>query len=333
MKTQSSKTAVRAAGCLLTALVAAAAPVAQAQIIAPEFANNYSFVDLGSILSLPTPNGGLTFKFDDPNTLLIGGSANNSAGAIYSVGLLRDVNNHITGFSGPATFFSTATGGGGGGIDGGLTYGPNNTLFYTSYSDNKIGQIALGAAAPGKVVDLTPLGVASSVGSLYFVPSGFGGAGRLKILSYNGDTWYDASISPDGNGFYDVNGVGTPIQLAGGLEGVVYVSAVNPVFGLDSILVSEYVSGKISVYAVDANGDPIVASRRDFITSLSGAEGAAIDPVTGDFLFSTFGGGDRLIVVSGFTNVPEPSTLALVAFGFGGLLLWRNRRPARATQA
>lgn len=36
------------------------------------------------------------------------------------------------------------------------------------------------------------------------------------------------------------------------------------------------------------------------MTGLSGAEGAAIDPLTGDFLFSTFGGGDRVIVVRGF---------------------------------
>ena len=49
---------------------------------------------------------------------------------------------------------------------------------------------------------------------------------------------------------------------------------------------------------------------------LTGAEGSLIDPVTGDFLFSTFGGGDRLIVVQGFQAVlPEPSTLLLMTTG------------------
>jgi hypothetical protein len=36
------------------------------------------------------------------------------------------------------------------------------------------------------------------------------------------------------------------------------------------------------------------------VTGLVGAEGAWIDPLTGDFLFSTFGGSNRVIKVSGF---------------------------------
>ena len=61
----------------------------------------------------------------------------------------------------------------------------------------------------------------------------------------------------------------------------------------------------INLYVVDsswgANGDPTLASRRNFVIGLEGAEGAAIDPSSGDFLFTTFGGGDRVIVVHGFT--------------------------------
>ena len=34
---------------------------------------------------------------------------------------------------------------------------------------------------------------------------------------------------------------------------------------------------------------------------MNGAEGAFIDPVTGDFLFSTFGGGDRVVSIQGFS--------------------------------
>ena len=75
------------------------------------------------------------------------------------------------------------------------------------------------------------------------------------------------------------------------------------------MLVSEYGSGRVAAFEVDADGDPLVATRRDFITGLSGAEGAFVDPVTGDFLFSTFGGGDRVIVVRGFA--PPVSTPAV----------------------
>ena len=43
------------------------------------------------------------------------------------------------------------------------------------------------------------------------------------------------------------------------------------------------------------------------MSGLEGAEGAVIDPITGDFLFSTFGGGDRVVVVSGFAKpLPPP---------------------------
>jgi hypothetical protein len=73
------------------------------------------------------------------------------------------------------------------------------------------------------------------------------------------------------------------------------------------MLVSEYSAGQVAAYAVDAHGDPIVSTRRTFIADLSGADGAYIDPVTGDFLFSTFGNGDRVVVVSGFAKpLPPP---------------------------
>jgi hypothetical protein len=49
-----------------------------------------------------------------------------------------------------------------------------------------------------------------------------------------------------------------------------------------------------------------------FISGLDGAEGALLDPVTGDFLFSTFGGGSRVIAVRGFA-APPPQLPAPVA--------------------
>ena len=117
--------------------------------------------------------------------------------------------------------------------------------------------------------------------------------------------------------------------IGNGPEGVIYVAAGNPQITVPSVLVSEYSAGAVSTYEVDPNGDPIVATRRVLLSGLSGAEGALIDPVTGDFLFSTFGGGNQLVRVSGFVAPPEPvplpATLPLLLGGLG-LLLARRRR-------
>lgn len=288
-------------------LILAALPAhAQVTLVAP-FNTDYSFTDLGSVPSLPAPAGGLVFLANDPSTLLIGGAANSFNGKIYTIGVVRDASQHVTGFTGTATYYADAHGIGFGGIDGGLTYGPGGLLFYTSYSDNSLGQLKPASTMPDRQDALTPLGVASSVGSVAFVPPGFAGAGRMKLVQYNGaGNWYDVVLGAAGaNGTYPIGTVTQKVAIGGGPEGVIYVDASNPQFGADSVLVSEYSAGKIATYTVDANGDPNVASRRDFMTGLTGAEGAAIDPVTGDFFFSTFGGGNRVIVVRGFV---APST-------------------------
>ena len=110
----------------------------------------------------------------------------------------------------------------------------------------------------------------------------------------------------DGAGTYDLaNVVEIPdSRLFGGPEGFVYVPSGSPQFSGPSLLVSEYGVDEIAAYQVDGNGDPVVATRREFITGLDGAEGALLDPVTGDYLFSTFGGGSRVIVVRGFRAPP-----------------------------
>lgn len=82
-------------------------------------------------------------------------------------------------------------------------------------------------------------------------------------------------------------------------------------------------------YEIDENGLPIPATARNLVTGLTNAEGAAVDPVTGDFLFSSFGGGNQVYRVTGF--IPEPSTYAAV-FGILALLsvVWVRGRAARS---
>lgn len=276
-----------------TALACAAL---SAQTIQPPFAGIYGFTDLGSVPGVPTNYGGVTFKANDPNTLLIGGSANGPAGSIYEIGVVRDGTGRITGFQGTATLFSTAPY-----IDGGLAYGPGGVLFFTGYPTNELGQIKAGSTSPDRVISLSPLGVASSVGALGFVPPGFPGAGELKLASYNASQFYGFTLAPDGSGTFDITLANGPVPVQGGPEGILYVppgSALLP--NNQFLLLAEYSSGAVGVYRVDTQGNPILASRAPFLTGLSGAEGATTDPITGDLVFSTFGGQNRVITVQGF---------------------------------
>jgi hypothetical protein len=278
-----------------------------AQTIDPFYAGSYSLTSLGSVPGVPTQYGGLTLKHDDYNVLLIGGAANQAVGKIYAIGVVRGVGGHITGFSGAAVEFAEAAYN-----DGGVTYipdfipGPDDVLFCSRWPVNGIGQIKPGSTVTDKVIDLGALGVASSNASNNFVPQGFPGVGHMKLCSWGGGEWYDAQVTPDGAGTYDIVNV-TPVPastLPGGPEGFAFVPPGSPLFTAPSIIVSEYSAGQVATYELDVQGDPVIATRRTFMTGLNGAEGAHIDPVTGDFLFSTFGGGNQVVVVQGFTAVP-----------------------------
>lgn len=108
---------------------------------------SYTCDSLGSVPGLPTPYGGVTFL--NNNTLLIGGAANTDDGAIYEIGITRGADNHITGFSGPASVYATAPF-----IDGGLTFGPGGVLFFTGYPTNTLGEIKPASSAPDATVAL-----------------------------------------------------------------------------------------------------------------------------------------------------------------------------------
>lgn len=298
------------------------AATTHAQTLGPGFAADYSAFSLGSVPGLPTNYGGLTFL--DSNTLLIGGAANSVGGRLYTVGVTRDISGAITGFGGTAELFGGAGSTLGAYNDGGVVFGPNGVLFTARWPVNGMGQTLPGSTSEDKIIDMAALGVAGSLSAINFVPAGFGGAGLIKMVSYGGGQWYSASLTPDGTGTFDLSGLAQVdldpdpgIQsLPGGPEGFVYIPAGNAGFGVNSMLVSDYSAGSVSAYEVDSLGDPILATRRNFLSGLTGAEGAAIDPVTGDFFFSTFGGSNQVLRVSGFTApIPEPSTWLLMGLG------------------
>jgi hypothetical protein len=86
-------------------LLAVVAPAA-GQTIQPPYNILYSLLNLGSVPGLPTRYGGLTFLTGNPNVIVIGGSANVANGAFYSIGVVRNGQNHITGFTGTAAWSS-----------------------------------------------------------------------------------------------------------------------------------------------------------------------------------------------------------------------------------
>jgi hypothetical protein len=269
---------------------------AGAQTIVPPFAGSYTFADLGPPPGVPVTLGGLTIRAAEPGALYVAGAANTPAGAIYRVPLARGAGQHITGFGGPAVRVADAPF-----VDGGVQFGPGGVLFFTTFPNNEVGQIRPGSQRPDRVIPLTPLGVPPSVGGLTFVPAGYGGSGELKVASYQASRFFNLRLQPDGQGTFAVAGIRAGTSTDGGPEGFFYVPPDSPRFvNFSSMIVSDYRSNEIQVFGLDANGDPLRDTRQRFMTGLTGCEGAAIDPLTGDFLFATYAGGDRVLAVRGF---------------------------------
>src|SRR5439155_17438134 len=89
-------------------------------------------------------------------------------------------------------------------------YGPGNVLFYTSPMESALGQIKPGSTTPDKVtgINQTSVGVDFGIRGLNFVPSGFVGAGQLKIITDPaglGRTaeFYTLPSVPDGSGTFN----------------------------------------------------------------------------------------------------------------------------------
>ena len=283
-----------------------------AQTIDPFYSGSYSLTNL-PIAGVPIHYGGLIFKAGDPNALIIGGASTEASGRFYEVPLVRGAGNHVVAFGTPVLR------GFGANNDGGIAYGPGGVLFYSQYGSNAVAQVKPGSNADDKVVALGPLGIAYSTGALNFVPTGHNGAGQLKVSSWDGGQFYTVTHAADGSGTYNLTGATQVATLGGGPEGFAYVPLGSPLFGSQSMLVTEYSAGNVAAYTIDANGNPEPGSRRTFIAGLDGAEGAAIDPLTGDFLFSTCGCGgatNRVVAVRGFTL---PGTAPAVELNQHGL--------------
>jgi len=266
--------------------------------VTAEFAAQYELRELGSVANLPPSYGGLVIHPDTPDTLLIGGAANQSGGGLYAVAIARDAQGHIESLVGAAVEVAAAPYN-----DGGVIFMPDDLMVLARWPVNGLTLMFRTSTEPDWVIDLASYEIASSVAGLAVVPASHPGAGRLKAVSWSGGEWYDLKVEPSADGLFDLGSAEYLGALGGGPEGISYVPLGSPQFNAPSVLVSEFSAGAVSTYEVDGNGDPLLETRREFIVGLTGAEGAAIDQVSGDFLFSTFGGGDRVVAVRGFAVI------------------------------
>ena len=303
--------------------LASASPTPQ---VDPFYAASYTLTDLGSPPGLPGGIGGLALKPGDPNTLLVGGDTISPIAAIYAFPVSRGPDNHITGFGGPSTLFASAP------WADTFAFGPNGVLFYSTYIFSSIGQIKPGSIAPDKVLTAAIFNFSDG---LNFVPPGFPGANQLIFNSYDESDWYQASLSPDGSGTFNIdNTTETVSGIHDAIQGFVYIKHGNPLFSGDTMLVLENGAVQIGAFDIDSDGNPILSTRRTFVSGVEGGEGAVIDPLTGDLLFSKWGGGNEVYRVTGFgvtdfvgpATVPEPSTWLLLGSGLVGLGLWGRKR-------
>lgn len=275
-----------------------------AQSVLPPFDTTYQFANLGTVPSF-SGYGSASFLPGNTNFLVI---AQYPSPNIQLLPLLRNAQGYISGFGTPTPVATV------GGTDGGLCFGATGVLFATWYGPNRLSQIKPGSTTTDRVDDLAPLGVGGSVGTCAFVPAGLPGAGRFKVVSWSASTFYDVPLTPDGLGTFAPGTAGPGIVVTGGPEGMAYVPLGAPLIG-GKLLLAEWSAGNLAIYDIDANGDPLPATRTLIAGGAFGFGGGAVDPVTGDIAFVS-GSGQLLLLRNGaacgtFTGYGSASSGAL----------------------
>lgn len=278
--------------------------------LAPPFDAVYKVYDLGTVPGVPNNLGGIVVRPMDHTKLLVAGASETSAGAIYEIGVTRDTCGHIVGFSGSATLVANTPY-----VDANLVYATSDLLLYTEWPQYTLSQLQAAGSTADRRTDLRPHGMPdtgdSGPGGLGIVPAGLAAAGELRLVTWPGGRWFHVSTAPDGN-LLNVSAIAETATLPNQPGGFAYVPAGSPGFTTQSLIVAEWRSDstqdRVAVYDVDGNGDPLPATRREFFLKFPRPWGAYFEPVTGDYLFLSWGtGDDRVYVVQGF--VPPPPIL------------------------
>lgn len=277
--------------------------------LAPEFAADYTVWALGTVPGVPNPLGGIVVQHDDPGTLLVAGGSESPDGAIYAIHVRRDDCGHILGFDGEATRVAETPY-----VDANLVYGPDALLLFTEWPQYALSQLASGDAAPTQRTDLRTLGLPSvddqGPGGVGFVPAALAAAGELRLVTWPAGRWVHVGATVAG-GLLAIESLTETATLPNNPGGFAYVPAGSPGFPSQSLIVAEWVQNdatrdRVAVYETDAQGDPLVDTRREFFAKFPRPWGAYFEPVTGDYLFLTWGAGDdRVYLVRGFVPPEE----------------------------
>src|SRR5262249_20208798 len=144
---------------------------------------------LGPAPGVPAPLGGSVISSSDPNTLLIAGASERADGAIYAIKVKRNPCGHIYAFDGTAQLKATTPY-----VDASLVYTPNDELLVIA--------LLTSSTAPYRSIDIPTHGmVRGGLGSIGYIPPGFGGAGGLRGASQPEGYWYHINLAADGSLF------------------------------------------------------------------------------------------------------------------------------------
>lgn len=285
------------AGCDAGVLTVAAMGVT----VSPPFDMVYKAYDLGAVPGLPaTRYGGCLIDRDDPNLMYIGVDSETPMGSIYAVNVVRGCGQHIIGYSGMARRVASAPY-----VDANLFYDRDGNILYSMWPNNQIAVLPRGAMAPSQTIDLDPLGIPhnASPGGLAFVPMGFTGAGELRAAGWSDYGWFRVPYTYSG-GRYTLQAAERRAMFTVGTGGIAYVPMGSPMIERASLVMAEW-STTVSFFELNANGDVRPETRRPFLQGLTNAWGAYFEPVTGDFMFPSWGN-DRVVIVQGFVAPPPP---------------------------
>jgi hypothetical protein len=271
-------------------------------VMTAAFQPHYQVYDLGPVPGMPAGHlGGCVVLHNDSSTLLLAGDSEAQTGGLYSIGLKRDGCGHVLGFEGTAKHIATTPY-----IDANLLYGKENVLLYSQWPVNQISQLLPAASSPAMTTDLAPFGVDSSAGGMGFVPPGFASEGTLRAVTWSAGNWFRLGATFE-NGLYNITQATLATNLPNGPGGFAYVPVNSPGFPVQSVIVAEWSGDKVAVYEVDDQADPKAGTRKEFFSFFQKPWGAYFEPLSGDYLFLTWGPSpDRVYVIRGFAPPPDP---------------------------
>lgn len=277
-----------------------APPNPAAGLITAAYAPDYRAYVLGPVPGIPAGAflSGAAIRDADPDTLVIAGDAEKPGAKLYEIGVEREPCGHIIGFVGQAKGVAMTP------HISDLLFVSGGLLFYTEWPKNHIAQLLPGAVMPSQRTDLGPLGIGVSAGGFGMVPPGFADAGALRVLTWETGDWYHLDRTANGE-LFKLGNVLKTTKVVANSGGLAYVPEGSPGFDAPHLMLSESKAGKLAVYQVDDAGDPLPATRAEFLSQLPFVYSAYFEPVTGDLLVSTIEAPqDKVYIIQGFAPPP-----------------------------